>query len=430
MAKDNKSPIVTKKHLARVERERLQTRTILIISGVVIALVVLLIGWGFIQNYIVEPNQTIVSVDGTEIDTRQFQALARFNRGQLVDQYAQYYQFMQMFGGDTTNQSSFIQTLSQISFQLEPEYLGQNTIDSLIEDTLVRKEAANRGITVSEQEVDKALEEFLGFYPEGTPTPAPTDVIKPTSTLSALQMTLIPSTATPMPTETPAEQPTEAPTETLAATSETSPTATTEVLPTPTEYTAKLYQQNTDSYLNYTNISQAELRWIFESQLYRQKVIEAITADLPKEADQVWARQIVVADEETAKQVIERLNAGEDFVALAAELSTDEATKSNGGDLGWRGVGQFEQDITKIIFNLNEGQISEPLQTATGWYIYQLLGHEVRPIPTTEYQNLLQTTYQEWLTTARAAAQVDIKDIWLYRVPTEPDIPPSLQLTQ
>lgn len=431
MAKENKSPIVTKKHLARVERERLQTRNILIVSAIVIVLVLVLIVWGIVQTYIVEPRQTVVTIDGTEVSMRQFQSLAKFNRGQLVDQYAQYYQFMQMFGGDTTSQSSFVQTLSQISFQLQPEYLGQSTIDSLIEDVLVQKEAANRGITVSENEIDKALEEFLGYYPGGTPTSAPTDEIKPTSTLSALQMTLVPATHTPTSTEIPTGEPTENPnTATPTAATESIPTSTTAALPTPTEYTAKSYNQNMDNYLSYTNINIADLRWIFESQLLRQKLIEEITADVAKEADQIWARQIIVADEETANQVMERLDDGEEFATLAAELSTDEATKSVGGDLGWIGIGMLDQLVEKIAFNLQISQISEPIETTSGWYIIQVLGHEVRPIPNTDYQQLLQLTYQDWLTTARAAAQVNINDIWLDRVPTEPSIPLSMQLSQ
>ena len=431
MAKDNRSPIVTKKHLARVERERLQTRTILIISSIVIALVVLLIGWGIVKTYILEPRQPVVTVDDVKVSTDQFQALAKFSRGQLVDQYAQYYQFMQMFGSDSTSQSSFVQTLSQISFQLEPEYLGQNTVDSLIEDILVRKEAANRGITVSEEEIDKALEQFLGYYPEGTPTSEPTEEIKPTSTLSTLQMTLVPATPTPVITETEVVEPTEAlPANTPTTAPDNSPTATTEVLPTPTEYTEKLYNQNTGSYLDYTQISTDDLRWIFESQLYRQKIIEVVTADVAKEADQVWARQIIVADQATAQQVVDRLAAGEDFAALAAELSTDEATKTAGGDLGWFGIGSMDQQVEKIVFNLQIGQISEPIETINGWYIVQVLGHEVRPIPDADYQQLLQLTYNDWLIAARTAAQVDINDIWLERVPTEPSIPLSLQLSQ
>jgi parvulin-like peptidyl-prolyl isomerase len=435
MAKDNKSPIVTKKHLARVERERMQTRTILIISAIVIAIVLILIGWGIAKTYIIEPSQTVVSIDDSEVSTRQFQAHARFARGQLIDQYAQYYQFMQWFEGDTESQSSIIQTLSQIKYQLEPEYLGQSSIDALIEDVLVRREATKRGIVVEDEEIDKALEQFLGYYPGGTPTAQPQETALPTSTLTSLQETLVAPTATLIPTETLAvdqtSQATEPPAELLAtATSttitDTTPTATSEPSPTPTEYTEKLFNQNMDAYLGYTNISNSELRWLFESELIRQKVYEAITSEVPKESDQVWARQILVADQETANQVLTRLEAGEDFASLANELSADTATNTNGGDMGWFGTGTLEQDLEKITFNLPIGQISDPIQTTKGWVVLQVLGHEIRPIPSSEYQTLIDQVYQDWLTATRAASNVDIRDIYLERVPTEPSIPASM----
>ncbi len=53
MAKGQKGQLVTKKHLARQERERRQTRIILIISIAVIVIVVGLITYGVIQQYII-----------------------------------------------------------------------------------------------------------------------------------------------------------------------------------------------------------------------------------------------------------------------------------------------------------------------------------------------------------------------------------------
>jgi parvulin-like peptidyl-prolyl isomerase len=376
-------------------------------------------------------------VDDINVSSRQFQAKASFTRGQLIDQYAQYYQFMQWFEGDTESQNSIIQTLSQISYQLEPEYLGQSSIDALIEDVLVRREAAKRGITVTDEEIDKGLEQFLGYYPNGTPTAQPQETALPTSTLSPLQETLVPPTPTLPSTEAPSlEQTSQAteqteelqPTVESTALPDSTPTATSEPSPTPTEYTKKLFDQNMDAYIGYTNISKSDLRWLFEAELIRQKVYEAITADVPKESDQIWARQIIVADQETANQVISRLEVGEDFASLANELSTDTETITLGGDMGWFGTGTLEQELEKIAFNMQIGQISEPVQTTKGWAVLQLLGHEIRPIPSSDYQTLIDQVYQDWLTAARAASEVDISDIYLERVPTEPSIPASMEL--
>jgi parvulin-like peptidyl-prolyl isomerase len=89
----------------------------------------------------------------------------------------------------------------------------------------------------------------------------------------------------------------------------------------------------------------------------------------------------------------------------------------------------LDQAVEKEVFNLDIGEIAGPIETTTGWYIVQLLGHEIRPIPDTDYQQMLQLTYNDWLTAQRAAAQVDINDIWLERTPTEPAIPANMLLT-
>ena len=98
MAKGQKSQIVTKKHLARQQRERLQNRYILIVSIAVIAVVVGLIGYGLIQTYVIQPGQPVAKVADKVVTTKQFQTYARYERIQWIQQYAYYQQLEQIFG--------------------------------------------------------------------------------------------------------------------------------------------------------------------------------------------------------------------------------------------------------------------------------------------------------------------------------------------
>ena len=76
-----------------------------------------------------------------------------------------------------------------------------------------------------------------------------------------------------------------------------------------------------------------------------------------------------------AMEVSARLDAGEDFAALAAELSEDPGSASAGGDLGWNGRGVFVPEFEEALFALEEtGQRSGPVQSQFGYHIIRLDG--------------------------------------------------------
>lgn len=423
MAKNPKKTVVTKKHLARLEREKLQTRYILIASAIVLLIVVIMVGYGFIEQYILQPNQPVAIVNGDEISTREFQVNVRFSRQQLITQYIQTQQFMELLGGDEANRSFFEQNLQQIRLQLDSPVLAQNVLDRLIEDRLIRQEADNQGITVTADEIDQAIQADFNYFPEGTPTPTSTVENIPTSTLSPTQLALIPST--PTNTLTPTLQVEETPTQTVNPT----PTSTQAPTPSPTLYTSDAFQENYRSYLDFLNseldMSESDLRYIYESELFRDKVFQLMTADVAREQDQVWARHILVEEESTAQEVYDRSQESEDFVDLAAEYSIDTSNSQNGGDLGWFGIGRMDPEFEKVAFNMSIGQISEPFETSFGWHIVQVLGHETKPLSSAEYQQLQQTEFNNWLESQRNEADIQIFDYWIERVPTRPALPPS-----
>jgi peptidyl-prolyl cis-trans isomerase D len=433
MAKNPRKNITpTKKHLARLERERLQRRNLIIISVIVLVAVAGLITFGVLNETVLKAIQPVATVNGDKIQTKDFQAQSRYYRYTLIQQANSTFQFAQLFGSDTTNLSTFVNQLQQIQFQLSSGTVAQQVLEEMINNLMIRQEAARRGITVSEAEVSKAFEEAFGFYPDGTPIPTPTREPVPSATLSGLQMTLVPPTATAVITETATPTPTFEPT--LAPTEVLTPTATAVPSPTPTEYTQEgyqsLYQETIDNFQANYDISEANLRYVIESQLYRERVMDAVLADadIPREEEQVWARHILVEDLETAHEIESKLQAGEDWTELAAEYSIDTSNKDNGGDLGWFGTGQMVAEFELATFALGEiGQISDPIQTQHGYHIIQLLGRRSVPLTENQYQQERQTEFGDWLTAQRENSDVEIQDFFLERVSTIPTLDPEIE---
>lgn len=91
---------------------------------------------------------------------------------------------------------------------------------------------------------------------------------------------------------------------------------------------------------------------------------------------------ILVATEDEAKKVKERLNKGEAFDKVAKEVSTDTASKDKGGDLDtvpYLNSG-FDVNFMAAATALNEGTISEPVKTQFGYHIIKVIKKDTYPV--------------------------------------------------
>jgi len=424
-----KKPVIHKKHVARQQREQQQTRLILYTFFGILAVVVALLIYGWLDINFFQINRPVAKVGETEITARNFEARVRLQRQNLLTQYAQYQQYAQFFGMDFSSQ------LQQIEFQLSaPETVGQIVLDQMINEEIVRQEAEKRGITVSEEELDEAIRAGYDFYPNGSPTPTitPTQIIFEDNSPEIFELV----TATPQFTATPESSETESststeeadePTATATIAPSVTPTAgpTATALPTSTPYTQEGYEQllaDTDENLEKFGFDQGYYREFYEYQLLLTKLKEEIAADVATTDTQVWARHILVEDEETAKGVIQSLQEGKDFAELARALSTDTGSGAQGGDLGWFGKGAMVAEFEAAAFALeNSGDITtEPVQSSFGYHIIQLIDKQERPLTAEQLQSAKDAAFDAWLTTIREEYSVETFDFWRQRVPNEP----------
>ena len=83
------------------------------------------------------------------------------------------------------------------------------------------------------------------------------------------------------------------------------------------------------------------------------------------------ASHILVNNEEEAKEIIEEINNGLAFEKAAEKYSTCPS-KAQGGDLGEFTRGRMVPEFEATAFSMEEGEISEPVQTQFGYHIIKL----------------------------------------------------------
>ena len=111
---------------------------------------------------------------------------------------------------------------------------------------------------------------------------------------------------------------------------------------------------------------------VTEEQIQTRFDQEAEGADL---TDQLQAAHIFLADptDEKLQAIQARLDAGDNFAALAAEYSEDFVSAELGGDLGYTSGNTFPEEFEAALANLEQGQVSGPVQTDTGTHFIKLL---------------------------------------------------------
>lgn len=436
--------------LHRVERAKRQQKTLITAAIVVVSAVLVLVVGGSIYEAFIRPPQPVATVGDEVITTREFEARVKFERSQWVARYNQTYQAIQFYQNNPDILNQIYAQLQQITNILEPNSMGERILQQMIDERLLRQEANRRGIYVTDEEIDAAIMELFEYYPGGTPTIEATQTLQLTSTLSATQFALITVTPTATITPTTSITPTETlPPEMLATSGIFTSTPTTTPTPetptpdpdeateapaiTPTLQTTEQAGLELDEYLQGLEIATKksfdaeDLRSIYEFDLYRQKMYDVAIEEFDEEPLQVWVRHILVEDEETALEVLEELAAGESWVDMVLEYSTNPSSALNDGDLGWfldrPQEPDFPQEFMDAAFSLAIGDLSEPIETPTGWHVIQILGKENRQLSAAQINQFTQEVFLEFVEDLRAETEIVYADYWMNRIPREPAVP-------
>jgi parvulin-like peptidyl-prolyl isomerase len=346
--KHTKPVKLTKKQLSRHRREQRQLRWLWLGVGAIGVVIVVLLALGLI----LPRTQAVAVVNGKTIPLSAYQKRVRF--------WYHYY-------NDYVIPGSFDNLTEEQRTQFY-----QGIADQLVEETLIQQEADKNNLSVADDEVQIEIEEkwFDHYRVPPTPTPSPTPDALATPTVESTPR----ATATPDTEET---------------------------------FQAK-YQGFVDQVLKPAGVTQDYFRQLVRASLLREKLKVAMVPDVPTEEEQVhfrytWAtddqeardkiasfqsgviqevhaRHILVDTKEEAQAVLDRLAAGEDFAALAAELSTDTSNKDQGGDLGWFSRGTMVAEFDQVAFTADIGLYPEPVETSFGFHVIEILERRERPV--------------------------------------------------
>ncbi|HET60164.1 MAG TPA: hypothetical protein ENN32_07330 [Chloroflexi bacterium] len=413
------TPQPTKKQQRISQKEAQQKKLLITIAAAIGGVIVIILLIGMIDAFFITPNKVIATVGEEEITVREYQNQARYLRWQLLQQYVQINQIMQLFGDYDGNQQN---QMNQIGQLLESkEFLGTEVLNSMIEDKIILMETRRLGITASDEDLDVKLQQGFSYYPEGTPTPVEVPTTAALPTLNATQLSLVTPTPSPEPTQLAddAEESIEEPLieEDVAGEPEL----------TPTPYTFELYEQNYADYLSDLNIAGVRETTFLEIQrgiILRERLYDLLTADIPATEEQVWARHILVANETDALSVVGQLRSDQMlFEDLALLLSQDTTSAERGGDLGWFGRGVMVPEFEEAAFSLEIGEISDPVQTTFGYHVIQVIAREEVPVTAQRLTLLKEEAFQNWLDSQRLILEDQITINTKLRdqmTPTEP----------
>ncbi len=147
-----------------------------------------------------------------------------------------------------------------------------------------------------------------------------------------------------------------------------------------------------DNFVGASTLSPDELAILFEQDtevqageiigpiiVNGQAQLIKVAAARPAEETHVRARHILVnADDDPAaarasiQEARRRIQAGEDFGAVAIEMSDDQGSGANGGDLGWFGPGRMVAPFQEAAFEADIGALVGPVETTFGFHLIEV----------------------------------------------------------
>lgn len=135
---------------------------------------------------------------------------------------------------------------------------------------------------------------------------------------------------------------------------------------------AKYYESLNEAELTYTGASQSDIESMYEDYALANKVYQSLTQSVDEEVSDDEARimeamQIYVKTQDKAEEVSAKLAAGEDFAAVASNYNQKPIIEITFGR------GDLPEEVEKAAFELDDGAVSDCIQTDDGFYFIKCI---------------------------------------------------------
>ena len=409
----------SRKDILRARKQEEQLRNIRIgavIVGVLLAAVIL---FALVNEYVLNPQREVATVSGDKITLSDWQERVKFERAQriitLEDQ-------LEIFNDDVGLIQQYSgQTINELQSY---EGLGEATLNRMAQDALLFQALEDRGVTISEEEIDRRIEEAYNYYGGESPTPFPTP--------------------TDAPEPTPSVTPVGAGDGTDAAGQAPEPQPTNEPVPTATPVSEESFQQEfgdlVDRY-NSFGVDEAVYRSLVASSLAGERFLDILAEEqeLPEEDVHASVFFLNFPAEEEAQQALSDIEEM-DFLTVwntinsqqppAADAETIPATAS---EILWQTMdsvsGSLGPDVAAAIFNTPIDQPSAIIEVngasdSSAYVIVMPSGRETRTLSDNELRGRKIQLLSAYLDNAMST-EVEIGEYWRSRVPTRPILNPK-----
>ncbi len=155
--------------------------------------------------------------------------------------------------------------------------------------------------------------------------------------------------------------------------------------------------------LQNSGLSLAQYEEIVTSLALEDKLREQIATLVPAEGEQVDLLILQTSTRESAQAALDRINAGEEFQDVAAEVSV-HTSKQVGGEFGWAPRGLLPKSIEDTIFALT-GR-SQVVEDDLGFFVFEVRDKQTRPIDDALKERVVQAKLGETVSATRTSAGV------------------------